>query len=127
MKTLTDLAKQLRRNQTEVEKRLWYRLRARQIGGYKFRRQHQIGNFIADFVCPERMLIVEIDGGQHSEQVQRDSARTTALFSMGYRVLRFWNNEVVENIEAVLEVIRLALESPSPLPSPRRRGEGDEY
>lgn len=114
MKTLTGLAKQLRRNQTDVEKRLWYRLRARQIGGYKFRRQHQIGNFIADFVCAERMLIVEIDGGQHSEQAQRDSTRTAALSSMGYRVLRFWNNEVIDNIDAVLEAIRLALERPSP-------------
>ena len=126
MKTLTTLAKQLRRNQTDVEKKLWYRLRSRQIGGHKFRRQHQVGNFIADFVCPETMLIVEIDGGQHNDQVQRDSARTAALSSMGYRVLRFWNNEVVENIEAVLDVIRLALECPSPLPSPRKRGEGEE-
>ena len=127
MKTLTALAKKLRRNQTDVEKILWYRLRGRQIGGYKFRRQHQIENFIADFACPERMLIVEIDGGQHNDQAQRDSTRTATLASMGYRVLRFWNNEVAEDIEAVLEVIRLALEHPSPLPSPRRRGEGDEY
>lgn len=114
MKTLTDLAKQLRRNQTDVEKMLWHRLRNRQVNGCKFRRQHRIGKYVVDFVCPEKLLVVELDGGQHDEQASQDAARTVVLSTKGYRVLRFWNNEVNENIDGVLEAIRLELERPSP-------------
>jgi len=114
MKTLTTLAKQLRRNQTDVEKKLWYRLRNRQINGCKFRRQHQIGKYVVDFACPEMKLVVELDGGQHAEQLELDASRTEFLAQQGYRVLRAWNNQVVENIDGVLEAIRLELERPSP-------------
>ena len=114
MRTLTPVAKALRRNQTDVEKMFWCRLRNRQVNGYKFRRQHQIGMYVVDFVCPEKLLIVELDGGQHGEQSNQDAVRTAVLSTKGYRVRRFWNNEVNENIDGVLEAIRLELERPSP-------------
>jgi len=114
MRRLTPAAKALRRNQTDVEKILWHRLRNRQVNGCKFRRQHQIGNYVVDFVCPEKRLVVELDGGQHAEQVENDATRTGYLALKGYRVLRFWNNDVVENIDGVLETIKLELERPSP-------------
>jgi very-short-patch-repair endonuclease len=114
LKTLTTLAKNLRHNQTDAEKLLWRHLRDRQLGGHKFRRQHEVGNFIVDFACPEKMLIVEIDGSQHIEHAERDATRTAELVAMGYQVLRFWNNEVMESTEDVLEFIRLALGCPSP-------------
>jgi very-short-patch-repair endonuclease len=98
-------ARELRRNQTEVEKRLWAKLRAWQLGGAKFRRQQPIGPYIADFVCFERKLIVELDGGQHAATVAADERRTAWLESQGFRVMRFWNNDVIENIEGVLETI----------------------
>jgi len=102
---LRDRARQLRRNQTDVEGKLWSRLRARQLCGAKFRRQYPIGGFIADFCCYERRLVVELDGGQHAEHVDADQRRTDFFVSQGYRVLRFWNNEVIENIDGVLERI----------------------
>ena len=98
-------ARQLRKNQTDAEKSLWQHLRRRQIDGWRFRRQHPIGNYIVDFFCFEKGLVVEIDGGQHSEQVDYDEERTKWLESQGYRVLRFWNNEVLREIEAVKQVI----------------------
>lgn len=102
-------ARRMRKNLTDAEKKLWRYLRLRNIGGNKFRRQQSIGKCIVDFVCLEKKLIVEVDGGQHSENVAYDSERTTWLESEGYRVLRFWNNEVLEDVEAVLEVIVMAL------------------
>jgi very-short-patch-repair endonuclease len=113
-------ARQLRRNATDVEKRLWYFLQNRQLDGYKFRRQHGIADYIVDFVCLERKLIVELDGGQHAGRADRDEERTHVLESMGFQVVRFWNNEVLSNTVAVLEVIREALRTcPSPQPSPQ--------
>ena len=98
-------ARKLRKNLTDAERALWRHLRTRQIAGHKFRRQQPIGRYIVDFVNFEERLIVEVDGGHHSEQVDRDATRTTWLEARGYRVLRFWNNQVLEDIEAVKEVI----------------------
>lgn len=97
-------AARLRKEATDVERNLWSALRNRQIGGYKFRRQASIGPFIADFLCIEAMLIVELDGSQHSEA--GDANRTRFLEERGYRVLRFWNNDVIDNLDGVLETIK---------------------
>ena len=109
-------ARRLRIDSTEVERLLWQRLRNRQLGGNKFRRQVTIGPFIVDFACIDACLIVEIDGGQHSEE--RDAARTAFLQSKGYRVIRFWNNEVLENIDGVLQSILMKIEDQAPSPNP---------
>ncbi|WP_243039180.1 endonuclease domain-containing protein [Dyella sedimenti] len=126
-----DRARDLRAARTDAEQLFWYRLRNRRLQGWKFRRQHEIGPYIADFACPDVGLMVELDGGQHGAQVIYDERRALELQAMGYRVLRFWNNDVLMNVEGVLEVILQALTSPGPLPplggSPRpspRRGEG---
>jgi very-short-patch-repair endonuclease len=119
---LTPIAKKLRKSSTEAENRLWRRLRARQMAGFKFRRQQPIGRYVVDFVSFEGKLIVELDGGQHKAQELQDRERDEWLGSRGYSVLRFWNNEVFENLEAVLEVIRRGLVSPSPSPSRQGRG-----
>lgn len=110
-KQWTLLAKKLRKNQTEVEKLLWYQIRNKQIGGVKFRRQQPIGPFIVDFIAFEKKLIIELDGGQHNvlKTRKQDQQRTEWLKKEGYIVLRFWNNEILENLESVLEEIRLAL------------------
>jgi very-short-patch-repair endonuclease len=103
-------AKELRNNPTEAERMLWRHLRLRQLGEYKFRRQQPLGNCIVDFVCLEKRLIIEVDGGQHSTQAAYDQQRSTWLEQQGFCVLRFWNHEVLQNIEAVKEVIWQALE-----------------
>ena len=103
-------ARVLRKNLTDAEQRLWTILRRRQVAGVKFRRQQPIGEFIVDFVCFERRVIVEVDGGQHAEQFHYDDARTRWLEDRGYRVLRFWNNDVLANTEAVAQVIFDAVE-----------------
>ena len=96
-------ARELRRNATPKERKLWQHLRNRRLGGYKFRRQASVGGPVADFLCAEKRLIVELDGGQHSEEA--DARRTAHLEALGYRVIRFWNNEINESLEAVLERI----------------------
>ena len=98
-------AAELRRNLTPAETKLWSHLRAHRLGGVGFRRQHAIGNYIADFCAPGKMLIVELDGSQHLEQEEYDVERTAFLESKGYRVLRFYDNDVMKDIEKVLEVI----------------------
>ena len=98
-------ARELRKNPTEAERKLWKHLRLHQIGGYKFRRQQPLGQYIVDFVSLEKKLIVELDGGQHSEQIVYDAELTEWLEAQGFRVLRFWNNEVLKEIEVVKEVI----------------------
>jgi len=103
-------ARELRKRLTNAEKELWKHIRLRQIAGHKFRRQQPIGTYIADFACLEKKLVVEVDGGQHSEQSSYDEERTAWLESQGYRVLRFWNNEVLKEIEIVLDVIAKVLE-----------------
>ena len=104
--SLTKFAKTLRRNSTDAEALLWKRLKGRQVEGTKFRRQQPIENFIVDFVSFENRMIIELDGGQHAEARHKDIQRDRFLAENGFRVLRFWNNEVLENIDGVLEVIR---------------------
>lgn len=94
-------ARELRRNSTEAERRLWSRLRKRQLDGVRFRRQVPIGPYVVDFACLAERLVVEIDGGQHALDADRDAARTAWLETRGYRILRFWNNEMLENLEGV--------------------------
>ncbi len=107
-------ARRLRYEQTDAEKELWERLRAKRLNGVRFRRQFPIGNFIADFCCQEHRLAIELDGGQHAEQSARDRWRTRLLGLRGYRVIRFWDNEVLTNLEGVLEAILSAVESAGP-------------
>ncbi|MBN8657875.1 MAG: endonuclease domain-containing protein [Anaerolineae bacterium] len=95
---------QLRKKLTPAERKLWSRIRNDQLG-VTFRRQHAIGNFIPDFVCVEKKLILELDGSQHLEQVEYDSERTKYFETLGYKVVRFWNNDVTKNIDSVLTVI----------------------
>ena len=103
-------ARTLRKNLTDAERILWKHLRMRQLIGYKFRRQQPIGHYIVDFVSFESRVIVELDGGHHSMQVGYDADRTAWLEAQGYRVLRFWNNQVLEEIEAVKGEIANVLE-----------------
>jgi len=118
---LTEVAKDLRKSMTDAERVLWLRLKAKQLGELKFRRQEQIGRFIADFVCFERGIIIEADGGQHAIEREKDEERTQWLKSQGFTVLRFWNNDILTNIEGVMEAIRFAcMEAPSPRPSPTK-------
>ncbi|SFJ14074.1 endonuclease domain-containing protein [Methylobacterium brachiatum] len=114
----TRFRRHLRQSQTEAERRLWNRLRDRRLGGFKFVRQESIGRYVADFCCREARLIVEIDGSQHADNA-RDRVRDAWLVARGYRVLRFWNPEIADDIVAVLDTILAALP-----PSPRTRGEG---
>jgi very-short-patch-repair endonuclease len=109
MKRLTPIARRLRRNRTDAEDRIWHYLRNRQLEGAKFRFQSPVAGYVADFICVEARLIVELDGGQHGEQIEQDAARTRALEAAGYTVIRFWNNDALANTEGVLEMIRLAL------------------
>src|ERR1041384_491669 len=115
-------ARKLREGQTDVERKLWSQLRGRQLSGVKFRRQHPISQFIVGFCCVERGLVVELDGGQHAERTAADERRARVLEQCGYRVLRFWNNEVLSNFDGVLEKISEALEDPRLLPL---RGRGN--
>jgi valyl-tRNA synthetase/very-short-patch-repair endonuclease len=119
-------ARNLRRNATDAEQYLWSILRGRGVMGFKFRRQHTIEPYIVDFFCYEANLIIELDGGQHNEEPARakDETRARVLESKGYTVLRFWNNDVLGNIEGVLEVLAQALERVAPHPSPLPEGEG---
>jgi len=119
-------AREMRSAQTDAEQVLWYHLRARRFQGAKFRRQRPVGPYIVDFVCPEYRLVLEVDGGQHSASAPYDARRDAWLAANGYRVLRFWNNEVMQRLPDVLERIRVALEKDtlSPGPSPASgRGE----
>lgn len=97
--------RELRKNMTDAEQTLWKRLRLRQLEGYKFRRQQPIGNYIVDFVCLEKRIIIEVDGSQHAQQLSYDSNRSVWLEKEGYTILRFWNNEVLNETDGVLEVI----------------------
>ncbi|WEN14765.1 endonuclease domain-containing protein [Rhodanobacter sp. AS-Z3] len=118
-----DRARELRRAMTDAEQKLWYHLRNRQLCGHKFRRQHEIDQYIVDFACTDAMLIIELDGGQHAEQQEYDERRTRHLEAKGYRVLRFWNNDALTKIESVLGVILETVASPAPHPNPLPVGE----
>ena len=106
MNKRTGFARNLRKQSTEAEKLLWKNLLAKQLEGFKFRRQQPIGNYIVDFVCFEKGLVVELDGGQHAVEKEKDMIRDQWLSAEGFRVLRFWNTEVLINITGVLERIR---------------------
>ena len=120
---MNSLARALRKNSTEAERCLWSRLRSRRLDGIKVRRQQVLGPYVVDFLCLEPKVVIEVDGGQHAEQISNDLRRTEYLKVLGYRVLRFWNHEVLGEPETVLESIRAALvDIPSPQPSPGGRG-----
>ena len=106
-KRLTPIARRLRQTQTDAEACLWHHIRGRRLESEKFVRQFQIGHYVADFACRTARLAIEVDGGQHS--ADRDAARTEAIERYGYRVLRFWNNDVLGNVVGVLEAIRAEL------------------
>ena len=115
----------LRSNMSDAEQALWRHLRGRQISGLRFRRQHPFGDYILDFVCMENKLVIEVDGGQHGQQAKYDEIRTKKLQKAGFRVLRFWNNEVLKEIESVKEKIWLVaqeLQSHPPPNLPLERG-----
>jgi very-short-patch-repair endonuclease len=100
----TRRAQQLRNNATDAERRLWRHLSRRQLHGFKFSRQMPVGPYICDFLCRDRKLVIEVDGGQHADS-KRDDIRTDFLEAEGYRVIRFWNNDVLENMDGVLQTI----------------------
>jgi len=122
----------MRHEPTDAERVLWQYLRHLAIGGSHFRRQATIGPYFADFACHTVRLIVELDGGQHNEAagLTRDAERTADLESRGYRVLRFWNNDVLRNVEGVMEMIAAAVRDSPPPPTPPRHashgGRGEE-
>ena len=118
---ILDRARRLRRQMTEAERKLWRLLRDRYLVGVKFRRQVPIGNFIADFCCLEARLIVELDGGQHAEQEETDASRSRFLAGQGFRVLRFWNDQVLNGSEFVVERILEAIAGDARVPSPGAR------
>jgi len=101
-------ARQLRGNSSEAETRMWARLRSRRLDRAKFVRQHPIGGYVVDFCCRSARLVIELDGGQHAESAA-DGVRTRAIEANGYTIIRFWNNEVFENLDGVLAEIRTAL------------------
>jgi very-short-patch-repair endonuclease len=103
---ITSIAKALRKRLTDTERLLWRHLRAKQLEGLKFRRQEPIGRYIVDFVCHEKRIVIEVDGSQHTIEKNKDAERDKWLNEQGYKVLRFWNNEVLTNIEGVLQTIR---------------------
>ena len=122
MKKLLELAKKLRTNQTDAEQKLWFYLRAHRFVNVKFKRQKPVGSYIVDFVSMEHRLVIEADGGQHGSK--KDEQRDAWLKMQGFTVLRFWNNEILQQTDAVLEKIRLTIETLSPGPSPvNGRGE----
>ena len=108
-KDAVKVARRLRRDQTDAEKLMWRYLRDRKCDGYKFRRQVPMGSYVVDFLCIDARLIVEIDGGQHAEAVEKDAERMKYLESLGYLVIRFWNDEVISNIAGVFDSLTLTL------------------
>jgi lysyl-tRNA synthetase class 2 len=123
MKGNAKTAKRLRRDQTDAERVLWFRLRDRRLDGWKFRRQAPVDRYVVDFLCADARLIVELDGGQHATNAERDAGRTKVLEAFGYLVVRFWNSDVLGNTEGVLEEIMSLLQQhraeplhPHPLP-----------
>jgi very-short-patch-repair endonuclease len=117
-------ARSLRRSLTDAERELWSHLRGARLGGFRFRRQHLDPPYVLDFYCNAAKLVVELDGSQHTDQA--DAARTRALEARGLRVIRFWNNDVLSNTEAVLAAILSALQARPLTPTPLPPGEGLE-
>lgn len=104
--------KKLRKNSTDAERKLWRMLRSRQLESCKFRRQEPVGKYVVDFICYEKRLIVEVDGGQHLDRQEQDEERNLWLESQGFQVIRFWNNQVLKETDLVLQVISRALQKP---------------
>ncbi|MBI2552515.1 endonuclease domain-containing protein [Candidatus Uhrbacteria bacterium] len=125
MNSLAPLAKDLRKNSTFAERLLWRHLKSKQVQGLKFRRQEPIGRYIVDFVCFAKKVVIELDGGQHGQEKLRaaDKSRDEWLKDQGFTVLRFWNDEIMQNMEGVgEEIMRYCLAAPSPNPSHQGRG-----
>jgi very-short-patch-repair endonuclease len=120
----TARSRELRLNATDAERRLWQQISARKLAGVRFNRQFPIGPFICDFISRAARLVIEVDGGQHAVDVAKDQARTAYLEARGYRVIRFWNNDVMERIEGVVNEIEHILET-CPPPTPPINGRGD--
>ena len=118
VKRLTSIARNLRKCSTDAEQHLWRHLRDRQVGGFKFRRYQAVGKYVVDFVNFERKVVIELDGGQHAMD-PGDQVRDDWLRGEGYKVLRFWDNQVLVNLEGVLEAIREAIVTPHPDPLPQ--------
>ena len=114
-------ARELRNDATDAERHLWRYLKLRQLAGLRFRRQVPIGPYVADFLCPQARLIVELDGGQHVERIDADEARTRVLVDLGYRVLRYWNDDALLRTQDVLDDILRYATSTLPQPSPSLR------
>ncbi|MFO1520046.1 MAG: DUF559 domain-containing protein [bacterium] len=122
--TLKPFAKKLRKNSTDTESLLWRHLRAKRFEGFKWRRQEPVGKYIVDFICYEKRVIIECDGGQHLVEREKDRVREEWLGKRGYRMLRFWDHEILQDLEAVLEAIWKGLMGhPPPDPRPPRAGE----
>ena len=113
-KRLLSNARRMRHEPTDAERKFWAAVRGRRFAGYKFKRQYPIGPYIADFVCVEQRLIVELDGSQHAQQAEYDEARTAYLKQCGFRVLRYWNDDFLRMKEVILEDVWRALNAPSP-------------
>jgi len=107
-------ARKLRKSETDAERKIWQQLRSHNLNGAKFRRQHPIGPYVVDFICINEKLIIELDGSQHQQQQDYDAARTAFLEQSGYRVLRFWDDDVLLRTDDVMQAIFIALGSPSP-------------
>jgi very-short-patch-repair endonuclease len=116
-------ARRLRRDQTDAERTLWFRLRDRRLAGLKFRRQMPIASYVVDFCCESARLIVELDGGQHATSQEEDAKRTAALEAQNYLVLRFWNDDVLKYADGVVESIINTLKPVAPHPNPLPNGE----
>jgi adenine-specific DNA-methyltransferase len=110
-------ARNLRRTITDAERKLWRHLSNRQLEGAKFRRQHPVGPYITDFCCLELMLIIELDGSQHADRGEADERRTLYLGQLGFRVLRFWNPDVLRDVESIVETVRAAILAKAPHPA----------
>ena len=124
MNQSTERARTLRREMTDAERAFWRRVRDRRFGGMKFRRQVPVGSYFADFLCCEKKIMVELDGGQHVERAAYDEHRTQFLESQGYQVVRFWDNDVLKNMDVVLAELARLCGMEGPLPPLPRMGEG---
>jgi len=129
MANMTTVARRLRRQQTDAEPIWWFRLRDRRLGGWKFSRHGSLNGFVADCCCPDARLVIELDGSQHASRAQEDEDRRRDLEASGYLVLRFWNNEVMRNLEGGLATILSTLQRQAPEPphpTPRPCGEREQ-